>query len=97
MDKHFAIVLLTLNQATKAIQENSKISDVSLDGTKDSAEILFSVESDGEKKHYSLKLEELVDAKCKRCGSWLNNYNFCKDVTCPYSDLDQDEEKLFPI
>jgi len=68
MDKHFTIAGAALYAAAKAIEASDSecIKDVSVDGDNDSAEIIFSVSVEGEKKTYILKLEELDDPEAEK-------------------------------
>ena len=52
MDRHFTIAGAALYAAAKAIEASDPecIKDVSVDGDNDSAEILFSVHIDGQRK-----------------------------------------------
>jgi len=94
MDKHFAAALIAMEQATKAISASNPdlIKDVSMDGDNKSAEILFSVRIDGEKKDYILKIEEMEEATCDKCGSWLNAHGYCKNQRCEFHDQLQTED-----
>jgi len=61
MDKHFTIAGAALYAAAKAIEASDPecVKNVSVDGDNDSAEVIFEVLVEGEKKSYILKLEEL--------------------------------------
>ena len=94
MDKHFTIAGAALTHAAKEISYITHIEDVSTDGDNKSAEIIFSVNFEGVKKSYVLKLEELSedDCKCEKCGSWLNNMGYCKNKDCDFADHLQTED-----
>ena len=68
MDKHFTIAGAALYAATKAIEASDPacIKNVSVDGDNDSAEIIFSVNLEGEEKTYILKLVELDDPEAEK-------------------------------
>lgn len=72
MDHHFIIAGTALYAAAKAIEASDSecIKGVSVDGDvdgdNDSAEIIFSVSIEGEKKTYILKLEELDDPEAEK-------------------------------
>jgi hypothetical protein len=68
-DKHFDAASIALDFAAKAIQNSNPqlIKNVSVDGDNDSAEVIFEVVIDGEKKSYILKLKE-TENECEYCG-----------------------------
>jgi hypothetical protein len=68
MDRHFTLAGAALYSAAKAIEayDTECVKDVSVDGDNDSAEIIFSVNLEGTKKTYILKLVELDDPDAEK-------------------------------
>ena len=60
-DEHFDVASIALDFAAKAVQNSNPqlIKNVSVDGDNDSAEVIFEVVINGEKKSYVLKLKEI--------------------------------------
>lgn len=44
-------------------------------------------------EHYDFSVKEIKPGEtCKKCGTDLNRYGYCKDGTCPHSDYLQHEK-----